>query len=234
MLDAESYMSRLIPLLKARYADRLAYVGLQGSYLRGEANENSDLDIMVVVDGLTVADLDDYRAIIATLERPDLSCGFICGKADLACWNPLEIAHLLHTTKDYYHTLAPLVPAYTPHDIRRFVQLSVNNLYHALCHSYIHAEREQCARQLPALYKGVFFILQNLYYLEHGAFIPTKAQLLALLSGADAAVLARAMGPWDDASDFPEAFALLFSWCQDTLKRVGSTASSLPSSSVRR
>ena len=219
MLNVESYMSRLIPLLKARYGERLIYVGLQGSYLRGEANETSDLDIMVVVDGLTIADLDAYRAIIASLERPDLSCGFICGRADLERWNPLEIAHLLHTTKDYYHALGPLVPSYTSADVCRFVQLSVNNLYHALCHSYIHAGREQCARQLPGAYKGVFFILQNLYYLEHGEFIPTKAMLLPLLAGEDQAVLKRAMGSWDNHA-FEEAFTLLFHWCQQALERA--------------
>lgn len=224
MLDVENYLSRLISLLKARYGQRLTYVGLQGSYLRGEATESSDLDIMVVVDGLSVTDLDGYRAIIASLERPDLSCGFICGRADLERWNPLEIAHLLHTTKDYYQALAPLVPAYTPLDIRRFVQLSVNNLYHALCHSYIHAGKEQCAQQLPGAYKGVFFILQNLYYLEHGAFIATKAQLLSLLSGADYAVLKRAMEPWN-SGDFEEAFALLFTWCQHALERASGNGS---------
>ncbi|MBQ9141799.1 MAG: nucleotidyltransferase domain-containing protein [Lachnospiraceae bacterium] len=32
---------------KDEFGDRLLYVGLQGSYLRGEATESSDIDIMV-------------------------------------------------------------------------------------------------------------------------------------------------------------------------------------------
>ena len=95
MIQADSYISSLIDLLIAEFSQRLLYVGLQGSYLRGEANENSDIDIMVVIDDLSVADLDNYRAIIQSLDDFDKSCGFICSKADLANWNPLEICNCL-------------------------------------------------------------------------------------------------------------------------------------------
>ena len=32
-------------------------MGLQGSWLRGEAHENSDIDIMVILDGFSVRDI---------------------------------------------------------------------------------------------------------------------------------------------------------------------------------
>ena len=48
MFRVDEYISSLIELLKIAYGDRLLYIGLQGSYLRGEATENSDIDIMVV------------------------------------------------------------------------------------------------------------------------------------------------------------------------------------------
>ena len=56
--------------------------------------------------------------------------------------------------------------------------LSVNNLYHEICHRYIHADREKSVAKLPGTYKGVFFVLQNLYYLTHGKFVVTKEELL--------------------------------------------------------
>lgn len=67
VLDAEAYLSRLIALLRQQYGERLLYVGLQGSYLRNEATESSDIDLMVVVDGLSVADLDRYRETILSM-----------------------------------------------------------------------------------------------------------------------------------------------------------------------
>ena len=102
MVKIDRYLSDLTELLKDSFGNRLVYVGLQGSYLREEATENSDIDIMVVIEGLTVADLGTYRALVESLNHADKSCGFICSKSDLANWNPLEIANLLGSTKDYF------------------------------------------------------------------------------------------------------------------------------------
>jgi hypothetical protein len=135
MFHAEEYMHQLIDALTRNFGERLIYVGLQGSYMRGEATESSDIDPMVVIDDICISDLDVYRQIVSTLEFPDLSCGFICGKQELTNWNPLEICHLIHTTKDYYGTLTDLVPAFADTDVRNFVKLSVNNLYHEITHT---------------------------------------------------------------------------------------------------
>ena len=218
MFDAESYLARLTALLREEYGARLVYVGLQGSYMRGEATEKSDIDVMAVVDDLSPSDLDAYRRAINELEEPEKSCGFIGSRADLMHWNPLEIAHLLHTTRDYYGTLNALLPAYTESDVRNFVKISVGNLYHELCHRYIHSGRERSAERLPSVYKGVFYILQNLHFLQSGEFAPTRAALLTRLSGGDRAVLERAMALHrGEAFDFDESFDLLFTWCQETL-----------------
>ena len=221
MISAENYISDLIAKLKESFGGRLCYVGLQGSYLRGEATENSDIDIMVIIDGLDVADLDTYRQIIAQLPSFDKSCGFICGKGDMASWNPMEICHLQHTTKDYLGTLSELVPAFSEQDIRNFVKMSVNNLYHEICHRYIHGDAQANRECLPFTYKAVFFILQNLHYLRSGVFAATKMQLLSLLEGADREVLARSIAlSRGEAFDFDHSFRLLFRWCQDTMANL--------------
>ena len=221
MLDIESYISRLIRSLQHQFGSRLLYVGLQGSYLRLEATDSSDVDIMVVMDELGVADLDHYRAVLQSLEHFDKSCGFICSKTDLANWNPLEICHLLNGTKDCYGTLRSLVPEFTREDIRNFVKLSLNNLYHEICHRYIHGEMDKNIARLPGTYKGVFFILQNLCFLRYGEYIGTKAELLPLLDGKDHAVLARSVDLSKGISyDFTESFELLFTWCQETLQTL--------------
>ena len=218
MLNIESYLSSLLTLLQQNFGPRLVFVGLQGSYLRGEATENSDIDIMTVVDGLSVSDLEQYRALVSSLEEPEKSCGFICSKTDLSHWNPLEICHLLHSTRDLFGRLRPLVPSYTEQDVRSYVKLSVNNLYHELCHRFIHGERGKAIAALPSLYQSAFFLLQNLYYLEHGLFPQTKAELLPLLSGRNHSVLKCAMTfKADSAFDFHACFELLFLWCQETL-----------------
>lgn len=221
MVNIERYISELIDRLKNRFGSRLLYVGLQGSYLRGEATGSSDIDIMVIIDDLSVSDLDSYRAVIASMDHFDKSCGFICSKTDLANWNPLEMCTLLNGTKDYYGVLRELVPAYTEEDIRNFVKMSLNNLYHEICHRYIHASHEDNVACLPYAYKGVFFILQNLYYLKHSRYIAIKAELLELLDGNDRAVMQRALDLNSGGGyDFSDSFSLLFTWCQETLQII--------------
>ena len=221
LVNIHTYIQQLIGLLKTKFESRLLYVGLQGSYLRGEATESSDIDIMVVIDALSVNDLTAYRTIIESMDYFDRSCGFICSKTDLENWNPLEINHVLNSTKDYYGVLSDLIPVYTETDIRNFIKMSLNNLYHSLCHGYIHAQRSDFATSLPAIYKGVFFILQNLYALTDGKFISTKAELLSLLEGRNHGVLKRSMELCNGAPCyFDQDFEFLFTWCQDTMRSL--------------
>ena len=97
MLDANACMNDLAPRLRDAFGARLVYLGLQGSYARGEADERSDLDVMCVLEGLSAADLDAYRQIVQGLPWAEKACGFICGREELAAWNPLEIACLLRS-----------------------------------------------------------------------------------------------------------------------------------------
>lgn len=218
MFEPKEYLNSLTTLLKAYFRNRLRYIGLQGSYLREEATEDSDIDIMVVIDGFSPADMELYRVVIKSLESPEKSCGFICGTEELRHWNPLEICHLVHATKDYFGTLKELVPAYTQYDVQAFIKMSLGNLFHEICHRRIHASREENEQALPTSYKGVFFILQNLHYLNCGWFIPTKTELLSALAGKDRQVMETALALQNGMFlPFEQAFTLLFTWCQETL-----------------
>lgn len=221
MIDCEKYLENLVEHLQRQFSSRLLYVGLQGSYLRGEADENSDLDVMLVLDELAPADLDTYREMLQLVGDYEKSCGFICGHKDLMYWNPLELCHLLHTTKDVYGCLAALIPAYTEEDQKNFIRLSLGNLYHELCHRYIHGSGEENIAALPMTYRSVFFILQNLHHLRTGLFAQTKAELRDLLTGDDAEVMRLCMElKYAKSYDFEEAYALLFHWCQANIRTL--------------
>lgn len=216
MYDVESYMQSMIDALKNRFSDRLLYVGLQGSYLRGEATESSDLDVVVLLDSsLTTQDLVAYKGIIAGLPDPEKACGFICGRQELTKWNPLELCNFIHSTKDYYGTLSDFLPAYTITDVVNFTKLSVGSIYHALCHGYVHGDPEQNIRNLRGLYKQVFFILQTFYYIRDGVFYNTREALSERLNERDLTVLQ--MGEQYAPEAFDRAFDLLLTWCQSVL-----------------
>lgn len=221
MLRIDKYIDELIDTLKKTFGERLVYIGLQGSYLRGEETKSSDIDIMAVIDNISVEDLKNYQKALISVGNFDKSCGFICGKADLEHWNPLEICHLLNTTKDYHGELQKLVPTYTIEDERNYVKFSLNNLYHEICHRYIHADKEYNISRLPITCKSVFFIMQHLYYLSSGNFISTKRELLECLQDEDKTVLELSISLQNcNDYDFEKAFSALFNWCQNALSRI--------------
>ena len=188
--------------------------------MRNEATENSDIDVMVILDELTVDALDSYKAIIEALENSEKSCGFICGKNEIDNWNPLELCHLVHSTKDYYGTLADLIPQYSENDIINFIKVSLGNLYHEICHRYVHSDIEKNRKKLPSTYKSVFFILQNIYFLRMGVFIQTKNEMLLISKGIDKEVLEMSLFIKENDYNFSQAFELLLLWCKNTLSNL--------------
>lgn len=221
MFRIDEYIDELIDILNDAFGERLVYIGLQGSYLRNEETKNSDIDIMAVIDNLSVEDLKTYQKALVSIGNFDKSCGFICSKADLEHWNPLEICHLLNTTKDYYGELKNLVPAYTIEDERNYVKLSLNNFYHEICHRYVHADMEYNISRLPITCKSVFFIMQHLHYLSSGNFIPTKRELLECIQDEDKTVLELSISLQNNIDyDFDKAFSVLLNWCQSALERI--------------
>ena len=193
-------------------------MGLQGSWLRGEAHENSDIDIMVILDGFSVRDMDIYRGILKEIGFYEKSCGFICGKDEMKCWNPLEVCQLCQTTKDLVGVLIDYLPPATRKDEINYVKLSLGNLYHELCHRYIHADREKKNARFRGTCKSVFYLIQNLHFLESGHFILSRKDLKEAVTDEDRLILELAELP--DDYDFDQAFSSLFAWCQKTFARI--------------
>ena len=218
MFDLNDYLNDLILNCGTVFGERLLYVGLQGSRMRGEAHENSDIDVMVILDQFSVHDMDQYREILKKLGFYERSCGFICGRDEILRWNPLEVCQLKHTTKDLVGTLTDYLPYADREDEINYVRFSLGNLYHELCHRYIHADRDKNITRFRSSCKDVFFLIQNLRYLETGRFILTKKELKEAVSEEDRRVLELTELP--DGYDFDQAFSMLFAWCRSAFLRV--------------
>ena len=218
MFDLDKYLHELILNCRSAFGERLLYIGLQGSYLRGEAHENSDIDVMVILDRFSVRDMDTYRGILKKIGFYEKSCGFICSKEDMKRWNPLEVCQLRHTTKDLLGNLTDYLPCASREDEINYAKLSLGNLYHELCHRYIHADRNKNAAKFRGTCKNVFYLIQNLHFLESGCFILSKKELKEAVSVEDRMILELTELPED--YDFDQAFSVLFAWCQKTFIRI--------------
>ena len=220
MFDIDSYLKKLIGECRNAFDNRLLYIGLQGSYMRGEETDQSDIDVMVILEDFSVDDMDVYRGILERIGQYEKSCGFICGRNEMTQWNPLEICQLKNTTIDLYGTLSKYLPDAERQDEINYVKLNLGNLYHELCHRYIHAGHEENTANFRITCKGLFFLIQNLHYLESNEFITTKRILKKTVSEEDRRALALSELP--DDYDFNKAFAFVFTWCQNAFRRINS------------
>ena len=219
MFDLDKYLADLILNCRSAFGERLLYMGLQGSWLRGEARENSDIDVMVILDQFSVQDMDTYREILKGIGFYERSCGFICGKEEMKRWNPLEVCQLRHTTRDLLGVLTDYLPPATREDEINYVKLSLGNLYHELCHRYIYADRDRNVARFRGTCKGVLYLIQNLHFLESGRFILRKKDLKEAADEEDRIILELTDLP--DGYDFDQAFSSLFTWCQRAFVRLG-------------
>ncbi|MBQ2202322.1 MAG: hypothetical protein II412_07090, partial [Clostridia bacterium] len=89
---------------------------------------------------------------------------------------------------------------------------------HELCHRYIHADRDKNRKKFRDSCKSIFFLLQNLHYLESGVFAVTKRELRSIASEKDRIVLSVTELPED--YDFDRMFRLVFDWIQNAFVRV--------------
>ena len=74
-IDIESWTDSLVGKALDVFGPRLKLVGIQGSRARGEARSDSDIDVVLIVEGLDDDDLAAYRALLATAILPAGSRG---------------------------------------------------------------------------------------------------------------------------------------------------------------
>ena len=110
MIDVSSWMDTFLKALQETFCDRIWFVGLQGSYGRGEATETSDIDVVVVLDELSVKDIAAYNRMLNTLSHRELICGFLSGKDELLNWEPSDLFQFYYDTKPILGSLDSLLP----------------------------------------------------------------------------------------------------------------------------
>jgi len=220
MIIANDWMSELTEKLKPYFGDRLILTGLQGSYRRDEATENSDIDAVIILDALSLGDLKTVKGVLATMPENDKTCGFISGRNELRNWPKHELFQFMNDTRLYYGSFDGLLPEIRRDDVIESVKVGASGLYHACCHTFLHGEPQA----LKELYKGAFFILQAAYYLRHGEYVRSKKELFPLLTETERQILSVGIN-WNEhqkkiIADPDEYFSLIISWCAEILSEI--------------
>ena len=98
MIDISTWMNDFLQKLNHKFENRVWFIGLQGSYGRGEACNTSDIDVVVILDELSTSDVQKYNTMLDTLPHRELICGFITGKDELLNWEPSDLFQFYYDT----------------------------------------------------------------------------------------------------------------------------------------
>lgn len=226
MVSIDTWMTDLILKLKVQFEDRLVFAGIQGGYRRNEANDNCDIDTVIILDRVFLEDLRVYRKILATMPDSKRACGFISGVWELSNWPKHELFQLKNDTLELHGSLEGILPPIERTDIIDSVRIEASGLYHACCHTYVHGTPENYIDTLYNSYKKAFFLLQAIHFLRSGIYISNKNELLPQLAQTEQEILSTCLN-WDTRvelikGDMDSYFDVLIKWCSDLLGSVDS------------
>lgn len=217
--EIDLWMKLLIEKLLRNFQNRVIFVGLQGSYHRGEATEKSDIDVVLILDFILIEDLKKYKEIICTMPEYEKACGFTCGLKEFTFWAKQDLFQLFYDTSSYYGDFEALIGIFDKEDIISAIKMGVGNIYHEVCHRFLFKDNHvEQAEKLKTAYKTTFYILQACLFLGTGRYISTRNELTDYLDNADKTIM-NTYDNWDslidDRVNRPDFyFSQLLDWCK--------------------
>ena len=210
MIHIENWMENFIAKLNETFENRVWFVGLQGSYGRGEATESSDIDVVVILDKLVVEDIKSYGAMLDTLPNRELICGFISGKKEIMNWEPSDLFQFCYDTAPIQGSLNEILSAVDEDAVNRAIKIGVCNIYHGCVHNMLHEKSEDILR---ALYKSASFVVQAIAFKQTGKYIKHQKDLLTVIL-PDEKNIVEIFSQYKNGLtvDFEKASQVLFYW----------------------
>ena len=186
MIEIGSWMEDFLQNLEHTFGSRIWFVGLQGSYGRGEATENSDIDVVVILNALTSTDIRAYNAMLDTLPHREKICGFLSGKRELLNWEPADLFQFYHDTKPIRGSLDDLLPLLDKAAVDRAIKIGACNIYHGCVHNMLH---EKSVDILKGLYKSASFVVQAICFWQTGIYMRHQTQLREVVSAEERVIV---------------------------------------------
>ena len=179
MINITDWMNKFLKSLNESFADRVWFVGLQGSYGRGEATETSDIDVVVILDELFASDIQKYNTMLDALPHRELICGFLSGKNEILNWEPSDLFQFCYDTTAIKGSLDELLAFIDETTVNRAIKIGACNIYHGCVHNMLHEKSEIV---LKGLYKSASFVVQAIAFKQTGKYIKHQKDLLDVVS----------------------------------------------------
>ena len=212
MIDITTWMQNFLQTLDETFANRVWFVGLQGSYGRGEATETSDIDVVVILDELSAADIQTYNTMLNSLPNRELICGFLSGKQEIMNWEPSDLFQFCYDTTPIKGSLDEVLRVVDESAVKRAIKIGVCNIYHGCVHNMLCDKSEDI---LKGLYKSASFVVQAIVFLQTGNYIKHQKELLAAAKPDEQAIINTFFAlKQGGAVDFIPMSKILFAWAK--------------------
>ena len=212
MIDITMWMNNFLQALNETFANRVWFVGLQGSYGRDEATETSDIDVAVILDELSAMDIQTYNDMLDTLSHRELICGFLSGKKELMNWEPSDLFQFCHDTTVVKGSLEEVMAVIDESAVNRAIKIGTCNIYHGCVHNMLHEKSEDILR---GLYKSASFVVQAIAFKQTGNYISHQKELLQVVSSDERAIVETFMNLKNGGTvEFSLMSETLFTWAK--------------------
>ena len=217
MIDIKIWMQNFLQMLNNTFGERVWFVGLQGSYARGEARDTSDIDVVVILDELSAMDIQAYNAMLDTLPHRELICGFLSGKDDIMNWEPSDLFQFCHDTTPIKGSLDEVMAVIDESDVNRAIKIGACNIYHACVHNMLHEKSEDILR---GLYKSASFVVQAIVFKQTGNYIKHQKELLQVAASNERAIVETFLNLKNGGTvDFNLMSEALFAWSKKCIAK---------------
>ena len=210
MIDVNTWMQDFLQTLNETFANRVWFVGLQGSYGRGEATEMSDIDIVVILDELSAMDIQAYNDMLNTLSHRELLCGFLSGKKEIMNWEPSDLFQFCHDTTPIKGSLNEVLTLVDESALNRAIKIGACNIFHGCVHNMLYEKSEDILR---GLYKSASFVVQAIAFKQTGNYISHQKELLQVVSSDERDIVETFLNLKNgETADFTLKSETLFAW----------------------
>ncbi len=210
MVDITTWMNDFLQNLNHTFENRVWFVGLQGSYGRGEATETSDIDVVVILDELSAMDIQTYNKMLDTLPHRELICGFLSGKDDIMNWEPSDLFQFYYDTTPIKGSLDEVLTVVDESAVNRAIKFGACNIFHGCIHNMLHEKSEDILR---GLYKSASFVIQAIVFKQNGNYIKHQEELLQAVSSNERGIIETFLNLKNGGTvDFNSMAETLFDW----------------------
>ena len=217
MIDITVWMQDFLQILNETFADRVWFVGLQGSYGRGEETETSDIDAVVILDELSALDIQKYNTMLDSLPHRELICGFLSGKDELLHWEPSDLFQFYYDTTPIKGSLDELLAVIDEAAVSRAIKIGACNIYHGCVHNMLHEKSKDILR---GLYKSASFVVQAIAFKQTGKYVKHQNELLGVVSDDERRIIDTFLKlKSGDAVEFGTMSDTLFSWSKKWISK---------------